>query len=259
MNERLVPQRKPGGLTGQGLRYLGLAALALGIVGQTILQRQLLGVGSVSARSLLDALADPNNMAVATAALVAQLAQGCAIPLFSFLLVQGMIHTRSFRNYFIRLAAIAVICEVPYDLATFGQVWYGDAQNPVFGLVVAAAAIYFIRRYGEKSFQGAMVVTLVVLVSIFWVAMLAISDGLITVVICMVLWGARNKRWVQTLVGCAVMLLCVLISPLYALAPLAFLAIHFYNGEKGTGNMIVNYAAYPVLLLGVWAVAKLAF
>ena len=51
----------------------------------------------------------------------------------------------------------------------------------------------------------------------------------------------------------------MLISPLYALAPLAFLAIHFYNGEKGTGNMIVNYAAYPVLLLGVWAVAKLAF
>ena len=34
-------------------------------------------------------------------------------------------------------------------------------------------------------------------------------------------------------------------------APMGFLAIHFYNGEKGEENRLVNYLAYPVILLAV--------
>jgi hypothetical protein len=40
---------------------------------------------------------------------------------------------------------------------------------------------------------------------------------------------------------------------------MAFLAIHFYNGEKGGDNKPVTYLSYPVLLLAFGLAAKLLF
>lgn len=42
-------------------------------------------------------------------------------------------------------------------------------------------------------------------------------------------------------------------------APMGFLAIHFYNGEKGPENRIVDSLAYPALLLVVGAAGRLLF
>jgi hypothetical protein len=40
---------------------------------------------------------------------------------------------------------------------------------------------------------------------------------------------------------------------------MGFLAIHFYNGEKGNTGRLVNYLFYPVTLLAIGLVAKFAF
>ena len=42
---------------------------------------------------------------------------------------------------------------------------------------------------------------------------------------------------------------CTMITPFYLAAPMGFLAVHFYNGEENTNSRLVNYLAYPAILL----------
>jgi hypothetical protein len=48
------------------------------------------------------------------------------------------------------------------------------------------------------------------------------------------------------------------IASYLASAPVAFIMIHFYNGEPGEGNRYINYLAYPVILLATGLLAKFA-
>ena len=49
--------------------------------------------------------------------------------------------------------------------------------------------------------------------------------------------------------GVAMAAACMVVSPFYLAAAMGFLAIHFYNGEPGERNRVVNYLFYPVCLL----------
>ena len=63
-----------------------------------------------------------------------------------------------------------------------------------------------------------------------------------------VIWAFREKTMLRTLAGCVAACVCTVFSLYYMLAPLSFLAIHLYNGERGEQNKYVNYLSYPVLL-----------
>lgn len=54
-----------------------------------------------------------------------------AFPIYGFLLVQGAIHTKSKWKYLLRLVILAVISEVPFDLAIFGT-WHTPLHQNVF-------------------------------------------------------------------------------------------------------------------------------
>ena len=68
----------------------------------------------------------------------------------------------------------------------------------------------------------------------------------------------RNKRMYMGFSGMAVAAVCTAISPFYLAGAMGFLAIHFYNGEPGEGNRVVNYLFYPVALLAIGLVAMFA-
>lgn len=259
MSERIVPPTRPRGSSAQALRYWGLLFLAIGIAGQTIIQNRMLGVGSVSGEKLFEELNDKENFIYATVAILAQLVQTCAIPIFCFLLVEGVKHTSSFKSYFLRVCGVALVSEIPYNLAMGGKLIDWNSRNPVIGLVLALVMIFLFKQFCDKSFKGVAIAVLVVVMAVFWVEMLRIVDGAATVILVAVLWFTRKKLGRQVFGGCVVMFLCMVISPLYFVAPMIFLVIHFYNGEPGEGNRVVNYLAYPVLLLGLWLVGVVAF
>lgn len=258
MSERLEAYKKPKGLNAQALRYWGLFFLALGIGGWTIIQNRMLGV-ALNGDQLFDLLGESsNNMMLATVAIIAQLVEICAIPVFVFLLVQGAMLTKSLRKYFLRVLGVAVLSEIPYNLA-YGDKWLNfGSLNPVFGLALALVMIFLYRQYAAKSFKGVAICLLVFVFGILWAGMLRITNGLVMIILASVLWFTRKKLGWQVFVGCAVMFLCTAMSPLYFVAPLTFLMMHFYNGEPGEGNRWVNYLAYPVMLLVLWLVGVLA-
>ena len=67
--ERLGETR-PSGMNTNGLRTWGMLFVVAGIIGRSVLQKQLLGVGTVSGTQLLEVMQNSGAMAIAAAALV---------------------------------------------------------------------------------------------------------------------------------------------------------------------------------------------
>lgn len=261
MGERLVPVQPSSsrGNSGQTLRLFGLFMLAAGVVGQSILYNKIIG-GATTLADLEKVLG--TNAGIGIAALVCMLVYTCAVPLFAFLLVEGLKHTSNFGKYFLRVFGLAVACEIPYDLAMSGKVFHWYSQNPVLGIVLCMVMYYFFNYYQGKSFKSVAISTLVVVMAFLWGGLLRIEEGQPLVLIFTGLWFCRKKKMLQTIVGCVITCLCSSLRAeniTYFFAPMVFLFIHFYNEEPGEGNRIFNYVAYPAVLVACWLIGTFAF
>ena len=227
-----------------------------GIVSRGILQNRLLGVGSNSMQDLLQLMQTSDTaMAIATISLVLQAVETVAVPIFVFLLAVGFIDTSDWKKYFLRVAGLAIVTEIPYDFAMNGKVLEFGSQNPVIGLVLCMVLLYLFRRFAGKK----LICIVMALAGLLWALMLKVDHGIPMILMICVIHLFRNKRMFMGFSGMAAAALCTGLSPFYLIAPMGFLAIHFYNGEPGNSSKIVNYLFYPVALLVIGLVAKLAF
>lgn len=244
--------RKPSGFSGQALRIWGMVMLAVGVIGQCVIQNVVLNMPNVSNQQLLNAMEDSSVLKFVTAALIMRVVSVCAIPIYAFLLVEGFQRTSSLRKYFLRVLGVALLTELPYNLAMGGKWIDFSGRNPVFGMVIAMVVLYSFRYPIKNKALSVLFKAFVLIMAMVWSAtILNIADGVPTLVIVAVLYLLRRKRSWQIFGGCVAMVLCTIISPLYLGAPLTFMIFHFYNEEPGEGNRLTNYLAYPALLLFV--------
>lgn len=254
--ERLANSKSTGGLHTGSLRAWAMLFAIAGIISRCILQRTLLGVGNSSMQQLFELMqADQSAMIIATVSLVLQAMETVAVPIFVFLLFEGFHHTSDWKKYLIRVAALAVLTEIPYDLAMNGKVLELGTQNPVLGLVLCFALLLLFRRFEGKK----LICIVMALAGFVWALMLRIDHGIPMLLMLCVMHLFRNKKMYMGFSGMAAAALCTGLSPFYLIAPMGFLAIHFYNGEEGNSSKLVNYLFYPVTLLIIGLVAKFAF
>ncbi|MBR2422236.1 MAG: hypothetical protein IKB09_07790 [Oscillospiraceae bacterium] len=246
----------PSGLHTGSLRAWGMLFAVAGIVSRSILQNQMLGVGlrnMEELKSLMDS--SDTAMIIATIALVLQAMETVAVPIFAFLLAEGFAHTSDWKKYLLRVAGLAVLTEIPYDLAINGKVLEFGNQNPVLGIALCLVLLYLFTHFAGKK----LMCVIVALAAAIWAVMLKIEHGVPMVLMICIIYLFRNKRMFMGFSGVAVAAMCTAISPFYLLAPMGFLAIHFYNGEKGNSSRLVNYLFYPVSLLIIGLVVIFAF
>lgn len=247
---------RPSGLSGRGLRIWGMIFILAGVVGRSIFQNQLLGMGQMSGQELLALMnATEDAMLYATIALILQAVQSCAIPIFSFLLLEGFLHTASFKKYVLKVVGLAVISEIPFNLAMGGKLMDMSSRNPVFGLVVCLVVLYLFRHYSEVSMQNRLIKAIVIFAALIWSTMLKIDSAAAMIIVVCVLWAFRKKALFRNIAGCTAAVVCTVISPFYLASPMGFMAVHFYNGEPDEGHWLIRYLAYPVLLLAVALIA----
>lgn len=245
-----IQNRKNNGFHSGNLRTWGVLFLAAGIVGRSILQNRLLGMGSINAQQLLEVMnSSESAMLYATLALVLQAIETCAVPIFAFLLVEGYQHTSNYKNYLLRVLGAAVLSELPYNLAMSGKLIDLSSRNPVFGVALALIVLYFYNLYSEKGMKNTLIKAAVTLAAVVWVFMLSIEYGECTVLIAATLWAFRKKPSMRNVAGASVTIACSLTSMFFIAAPMSFLIIHGYNGEEGQENRLVKYLAYPAILL----------
>lgn len=247
---------KPSGLHAGSLRAWGMLFAIAGIISRAILQNQMLGMGSRSMAELLEMMQSSESaMAIATMALVLQAVETVAVPIFVFLLAEGLQHTSDFRKYVLRVAGLAVLTEIPFDLAMNQKVLEFGSQNPVFGLLLCMVLWYLFRRFAGKK----LICVVMALAGLVWALMLKVEHGIPTLLMFCVVYLFRNKKMYMGFSGMAAAALCTGLSPFYLAAPMGFLATHFYNGEPGNSSRLVNYLFYPVILLVIGLIAIFAF
>lgn len=244
MSQRLVNPAKQQGFSAQVLRYCALFFLTVGVAGHTILIEMKESYGTEFAMDAIGA--------------VMELVQACAIPLFCFLLIEGITHTKCYWKYFLRVLGLAVVCEVPFDLVYCDKVMDWSSQNPVLGLAVCMAMVYIIRSYAKKGFKTPLVSVLAVVMAILWMLLLRVKEGVPMILLITTFWIFREKRYLQIFVGAAVTCLCTISVDYmrYILAPASLILVHFYNGEPGESSKWINYSAFPVIMMLCWLIAR---
>ena len=168
-----------------------------------------------------------------------------AFPLFCFLLVEGFIHTHDVKRYVQRLLLFGLLSEVPFDLAFFRTPFAPQHQNVYWTLALGVLAMAGLKRFekenGLPGWQG-----LVWAGGCAALALAASTDyHAIGVLIICTLYLTRADRKRQCLAG-AVLFLFELT------APLAFVLVWFYNGQRGACSPLLKkafYWFYPVHLL----------
>ena len=248
MEERLVG-RKKSGIGANALKTWGLVFLICGVIGRGVIQNGLLGIGKMTAMQLLDVMnASKDAMLLATVSLALQAVETCAVPIFAFMLTEGVRHTSSFKNYFLRIFLLALVTEIPYNLAIDGELFAMSSRNPVFSLVLCMVMLYLFRRYPGKSFKNIVLKVVFAGATIVWCEMLKVEFGSAMVLVTAVLWALHGTMY-RNFVGAAASIVCTVFSLFFMASPMGFMAVHLYNGEKSDNNRYLTYLSYPCILL----------
>ena len=250
MSMRLAARRIPQGRDAASIRKWAMIFLTVGIIGQGIIQNRLLHMNSVSGDELLAAMEhSPMVMPLLTAALVCKVVETCAAPLFAFLLVEGFQRTRSFEKYLLRVGAVALVSELPYNLAYGGKLFELSSRNPVFGLFICMVMLFFYARYEDKGLKNTAMKALITVAAFLWCLMLHIDQGICLVIMTAILWYARSRSNGRSVLGFCGAMFCTVFDMYYIGSGLACIMLHRYNEERGEQNEKLNYAFYPAVLL----------
>lgn len=235
----------------------GLSVFQLKVIGAVAL---VLSAGSTTLVPLIFG-SDTSNMTSLTAMVLCEVVSWFAAPIYAWLLVQGFQQTRNRVAYGVRLLLLALIAEVPYDLATSGEPFDFGSQNPVFGLFIAFAMLAAMKWVAQR-YQGAMLVIsdiVLVVVAVLWDLLLRVglrqhlmSLGAVTLGFVLIFWLMHSRE--NTM-----MFTAGLFGAVMMIAPGVGVAfVHYYNGKLGYKHSWTKwmfYAFYPVILLICAAVA----
>ena len=250
MSMRLAARRIPQGRDAASIRKWAMIFLTVGIIGQGIIQNRLLHMNSVSGDELLAAMEhSPMVMPLLTVALIFKVVETCAAPLFAFLLVEGFQRTRSFEKYLLRVGAVALVSELPYNLAYGGKLFELSSRNPVFGLFICMVMLFFYARYEDKGLKNTAMKALITVAAFLWCLMLHIDQGICLVIMTAILWYARARSNGRSVLGFCGAMFCTVFDMYYIGSGLACIMLHRYNEERGEQNEKLNYAFYPAVLL----------
>lgn len=168
-----------------------------------------------------------------------------AFPIYIFLMIEGFEKTRSRHKYIMRMAAFAVISEVPFDLAFSAQVLEFGYQNIFFTLLIGMLVMLAFEAIGRMEWNVwiKLGVCLVVFIAGMELAELLHTDyGAKGIMGIVAMFLFRKNRLTQIVAGSVAFLW-------ETTAPLAFVPIAFYNGKRGLQLKYVFYLFYPLHLL----------
>ena len=180
-----------------------------------------------------------------------------AFPIFCFLIVEGLMHTRNKKKYALRLLIAAVISEIPYDLMRYGKVWNFDGQNVMWTLLLGFLAIAMIEyvktKYPGDMFKYNTFSCLAILLCGVPALLLATDYAVYGIMLIVSFYMFRGRN----LPAFFMMLLFTTVfyskGTIQFAALLAYPLIMLYNGKKGMDDRYCLYAFYPVhmLILGL--------
>ena len=185
-----------------------------------------------------------------------------AFPIFAFFIAEGYAHTRDFGRYFRRLAILAVVSEIPFNLEN-GAVFDLTRQNVLFTFCLALLTLRGLEALGRERGFGRWAGCGLVLAAGFAAGELLRTDyggwGVVTVALLYLCRdGKYAKLWLLLAMaavnGLGMGSLAMPVfggeMPIQIFAVAALPVIWLYNGQAGPkGLRRAFYVFYPAHLL----------
>lgn len=185
-----------------------------------------------------------------------------AFPIFAFFIAEGYAHTRNFGRYFRRLAILAVVSEIPFNLEN-GAVFDLTRQNVLFTFCLALLTLRGLEALGRERGFGHWAGCGLVLAAGFAAGELLRTDyggwGVVTVALLQLCRdGKYAKLWLLLAMaavnglgmGSLTMPVFGGEMPIQIFAVAALPVIWLYNGQAGPkGLRRAFYVFYPAHLL----------
>lgn len=238
------------GISGSTIKLIAIVTMLIDHIGAVVVERMI-------------GYSTSGDTAVLTAVYYSMRLIGrMGFPIFIFLLVQGVEHTRSKWKYLLRLMAFALISEIPFDFA-FGlsvqQIAAGkflefSYQNVFFTLSIGLLCILGLQEIDKIEWNAIIKIVLsigVVIAGMILAEWLRTDYGDIGVLAIVVMYLFRRTPLLAAAGTCVILLFSNIleISAFFVLLPLAF-----YNGKRGWKLKWVFYLFYPVHLFVLWLI-----
>lgn len=248
------------GLSAARLRVVGFVLVALGAVSSAMAVAQ-----APTARAAVD-------MSTLTRVVLLEAVSWAAVPIFAWLLWRGFRRTPRRGRYALWLALLAVITEVPYDLATSGRVWDPSSQNPVFALLVGFIVMWALDHLLQGPRRNVGLAVLVCIAGILWLVIFNVGlrlgvapMGVVLLLFCLVFYFLHARENTMMMVGGTLGALALIFPAL------GMLLLHFRRQDSAgdSGDASADEAAGAVgtadaprfprdLLFGLYPVGLLA-
>ena len=176
-----------------------------------------------------------------------------AFPIFAFLITEGCIHTRNPQKYLFRLFLFALLSEIPFDLAQFGQINMHN-QNVFFTLFFGACMILCFEKLKENLNFFSILYMIAVFLGFTLLSTITFSDYSYKGIIMIALfYFFRKWKFVYFSAIFFQSLKWYFMLGIFA----SIILIILYNGERGKQNKWVFYLYYPCHLLALYMISNL--
>lgn len=201
-----------------------------------------------------------------TSFLFIQILGRISFPVFAYLLVEGFFYTGNIRRYLTRLLALALLSEIPFDLAMMKNIFDPDRQNTVFLLfagLLMCRVISLIRSEASMHYRTALLLQFAALISFAAAAWFLKLDygaqGIGVIAVFYYSHGKLPEHPKRERLTAAFWACCILNS--YTLdEPFAFLCLlplSLYNRQSGSRRWkTAFYLFYPMHLLALATLSR---
>lgn len=187
-----------------------------------------------------------------------------AMPLFSFCIAEGYIHTRDRKKYLLRMGLFALVSEAPFDLAFDGKLGLSHQNIMLTYFLTIGALMLFDLVRGEKNADtgkysaGKTFLGTLIMLAAAAAAILIRADYTVFAVIGVFLFYVfkDKKQYVRTGAGVAFLALTRTMG-YYRATGLSLIPLLLYNGKKGKGLRWLFYAFYPGHLLLLYVIKRI--
>lgn len=228
--------RQSFSLTGSFLKKIAIITMLIDHIGACVFERGFLLVEEIrNDDALFEMLRDTDR--------ILRLIGRVSFPIFCFLLTEGFLHTHDRKKYALRLFLFALVSEIPFDLAIQNRFFDPAHQNVFFTLLIGLLAMMLCDYFGQKKKHAAQLFSL--LGALLLAHFLHTDYSYRGIFLIELLYIFRYNRVNQVIAGATAF-------SWETTAPLAFIPIWFYNGERGKSGKWFFYWFYPMHLLILW-------
>lgn len=184
-----------------------------------------------------------------------------SFPLYAYFIVEGFLRTNNLFKYYLRLLALAIISEIPFDLMVQNKFFSFEGQNVIWTYLLGLMVISFFHLF-ETKFRNKVVIfflkLLVFAIGCAGAFFLKTDYSFIGVILMTFLYLTKNDRDLM-LFGNLIISGAESIER-FGMGGLSTLFIYLYNGKKGTLDLSkIFYLFYPVHMLILYLIVYFSY